>query len=157
MAFINRERVDVPEELAPLTGYVDVYKIVPADAYQDYWAEYQKMQKRLKNKKSDFRNWHNMFQVFNARMNFVIEAHFYLPDDEAKGGRQEIALPDYMKRPRDLPFPSIASFVFHATQEAFAKANFFPRLRKPSTTTTNTNQVDRAAVKEAKEAATEEE
>ena len=100
-----------------------------------------------------------MYQVYNARMCFVLEAKFWIEDETAEDGRIPIEAPTKIQKPGDVPFPVVASFIFHATQEAYMKANFYPRLLKPSMTTTNTNQVDQTAVQAAAKAteATDEE
>jgi hypothetical protein len=119
---INHIKIDVPETLAPLTGYVVVYDILPHDKFHEFWTLNVAQQEEAKNEESPLHGRHPNINTYATRVPLIVEHHIYLGDEK-------IELP---QDPDKLRYTTIAPFVVAATQKSYLKAVSIPNLSAPS-------------------------
>jgi len=108
--FQNRQRVDVPESLAPLTGYVIVPVILTPKEFHEFW----QLVRAQDDANADGR--HEILKTYETRLPLIREASLLLDG-------QIVTLP---KSADDLVDQAIAPFVVGATQECVRRATRIP-------------------------------
>lgn len=117
--FVNRQRVDVPESLAPLTGYVIVPIVITPKEFHEFWS----LVRAQDNEEDDSR--HEILKTYETRLPLIREASLLLDG-------QLLTLP---KSADDLVDQAIAPFIVGATQECVRRATRIPSLPGPSKNT----------------------
>lgn len=117
--FQNRQRVDVPESLAPLTGYVIVPIILTPKEFHEFWSLVRAQDGNEDDKR------HEILKTYETRLPLIREASLLLDE-------QIVVL---AKSADDLVDQAIAPFVVGATQECVRRATRIPSWPDPSKNT----------------------
>ncbi len=114
--FTNSRRIDIPEELKPLTGYVIVPIILTPKEFHQFWSKVKAQDDAAEDGR------HNILRTYETRVPLVCEAHLFINDEPVQMTPEGIDLADQ----------AIAGFVVAATQDCVARATRIPTLPNPS-------------------------
>ncbi len=119
----NLDRYTVPEDLRPLTGHIDVYRVIPAAVFNKYWKIHNQHRQILASDEDHpLKNMHSVQQVYMTRRPLVASSRLTIDGEK-------VALPG---DPAKLADMAIAPFVVQATQAAVIRATSLPNLPPPS-------------------------
>lgn len=114
--FTNARRIDIPEELKPLTGYVIVPIILTPKEFHQFWSKVKEQDD------VDIFGHHNIIRTYESRVPLVREAHLFINDEPVQMTPKGVDLADQ----------AIAGFVVAATQDCITRATRIPTLPNPS-------------------------